>query len=62
MLFAFTRVPSPERLALSPPALRSDAGIRRLALTEVVVADGAPVFTDDLAPIEEMTRQMLAGS
>jgi spermidine synthase len=60
MLFAFTHVPSPERLALSSPALRSDANMRRLALSEVVVADGAPVFTDDLAPIEEMTRRMLA--
>jgi hypothetical protein len=24
------------------------------------VADGAPVFTDDVAPVEEMTRRMLA--
>ena len=60
MLFAFTRVPSAERLAFLSPALRSKAGVRGLALREVAVAAGAPVFTDDVAPIEEMTRRMLA--
>jgi hypothetical protein len=35
---------------------------RRMACAdrEIPEADGAPVFTDDLAPIEEMTRRMLA--
>jgi spermidine synthase len=60
MLFAFTRVPSAARLAWPSPARRSNAGVGGLALRDVAVADGAPVFTDDLAPIEEMTRRMLA--
>ena len=60
MLFAFTRVPSAERLAFQSPVLHSNASVRKLVLREVAVADGAPVFTDDLAPIEEMTRRMLA--
>jgi spermidine synthase len=60
MLFAFTRVPSAERLANGQASLRSKAGVRALALRDVPVAEGAPVFTDDLAPIEEMTRRMLA--
>jgi hypothetical protein len=60
MLFAFTRVPSADRLAFQSQAPRSNGVVRALALREVAVADGAPVFTDDLAPIEEMTRRMLA--
>jgi spermidine synthase len=60
MLFAFTRIPSAERLAFHSPVLRSNGTVRNLVLREVTVADGAPVFTDDLAPIEEMTRRMLA--
>jgi hypothetical protein len=60
MLFAFTRVPSAERLAFPSPTLRSNGGVRGLALREVAVAEGAPVFTDGLAPLEEMTRRMLA--
>jgi len=59
-VFAFTRVPSAERLAFQSPVLHSNASVRKLVLREVAVADGAPVFTDDLAPIEEMTRRMLA--
>jgi predicted membrane-bound spermidine synthase len=58
MLFAFTRAASGAPLAFPSP--RSNAGIGGLALRDVPVADGAPVFTDDLAPIEEMTRRMLA--
>lgn len=42
------------------PVLRSNGSLRNLKILEVPVADGAPVFTDDLAPIEEMTRKMLA--
>jgi len=34
--------------------------VKKLALREVSIPAGAPVFTDDLAPIEEMTRRMLA--
>ncbi len=60
MLFAFTRVPSTERLGNRPAILESNAGVRGLEVREVALTDGAPVFTDDLAPVEEMTRQMLA--
>jgi spermidine synthase len=60
MLFAFTRIPSANRLAFHSPVLPSTGGVQKLALSEVPVTDGAPVFTDDLAPIEEMTRRMLA--
>ena len=43
------------------PALRSNAGACATCRSaRSPVADGTPVFTDDLAPIEEMTRQMLA--
>jgi hypothetical protein len=60
MLLAFTRVPSARRLSFESPVLGSNASLRKLKIREVPVADGAPVFTDDLAPIEEMTRRMLA--
>jgi len=60
MLFAFTRMPSADRLAYHSPALSSTRGVKQLALREVSIPAGAPVFTDDLAPIEEMTRRMLA--
>jgi spermidine synthase len=60
MLFAFTRVPSAARLAFPPAGLRSNGGVRNLVIREVTVVDDAPVFTDDLAPVEEMTRRMLA--
>ena len=61
MLFAFTRVPSAERLAFHSPELRANSGVRNLVIRDVVLPDGAAVFTDDLAPVEEMTRRMLAG-
>ncbi len=60
MLFAFTRVPSAERMANRPPVLRSNAGVRDLVLRDVPPTDAAAVFTDDLAPVEDMTRRMLA--
>jgi spermidine synthase len=60
MLFAFTRAASAAPLAFPSPTPRSNAGVVNLVLRDVAVADGAPVFTDDLAPIEEMTRRMLA--
>jgi len=60
MLFAFTRVPSAQRLSFESPVLGSNASLRKLRIREMPVADDAPVFTDDLAPIEEMTRRMLA--
>lgn len=60
MLFAFTRPPSAERLALRSPALGSNAGLRDFVVREAVVPEGAAVFTDDLAPVEEMTRRMLS--
>jgi predicted membrane-bound spermidine synthase len=59
MLFAFTRVPSPERLRNRPAVLKANAGVRDLALREAAPTE-APVFTDDLAPVEELTRRMLA--
>ncbi len=60
MLFAFTRVPSAERLRNRPAALRSNAGVRDMQVREIAPADAATVFTDDVAPVEEMTRRMLA--
>jgi hypothetical protein len=59
MLFAFTRVPSAERLRYRPAVLRSNAGVRDLQIREVILPDTAPGFTDDVAPIEEMTRRMI---
>jgi hypothetical protein len=61
MLFAFTRVPSAERLRYRPEVLQSNAGVRDMEIREVTLADTAAVFTDDRAPIEDMTRRMLAG-
>ncbi len=60
MLFAFTRVPSVERLRYRPAVLQANTGVRDMEVREVARADGAPVFTDDRAPIEDMTRRMLA--
>jgi len=60
MLFAFTRVPSVERLRYRPAVLQANTGVRDMEVREVARADGAAVFTDDRAPIEDMTRRMLA--
>ena len=58
MLFAFMHVPSPDRLRNRPAVLQSNAGVRDFAIREVALADATPVFTDDLAPVEDMTRRM----
>jgi hypothetical protein len=60
MLFAFTRLPSAERLRYRPPVLQANTGVRDMPIREVTLADSSAVFTDDLAPIEDMTRWMLA--
>lgn len=60
MLFAFTRRASAERLALRSPLLGSNASLRDFVAREVAVPEGAAIFTDDHAPIEEMTRRMLS--
>lgn len=62
LLFAFTVVPSAERLRQRPSALQSNASVRDMPIRELVPPDGTPAFTDDLAPIEAMTRRMLAGA
>jgi Spermine/spermidine synthase domain len=60
MLFAFTRVPSGERLRHRPAVLAANTGVRDMEIREVARPDTAAVFTDDRAPIEDMTRRMLA--
>jgi spermidine synthase len=60
MLFAFTRVPSAERLRHRPAVLAANTGVRDMEIREMARPDTAAVFTDDLAPIEDMTRRMLA--
>jgi predicted membrane-bound spermidine synthase len=60
MLFAFTRVPSAEQLQYRPAVLQANTGLRDMEIREMARADTAAVFTDDLAPIEDMTRRMLA--
>ncbi len=60
MLLAFTRPPSAERLAARSPALEANASLRDFVAREVSVPEGAAVFTDDLAPVEEVTRRMLS--
>lgn len=60
MLFAFTRAPSAERLRYGPATLQSNASVRDMPLGDVVLADPMAVFTDDLAPVEEVTRGTLA--
>jgi spermidine synthase len=62
LLFAFTSVPSAERLSRRPSALSSNASVRDMPIRELIPPDGTPVFTDDLAPIEALTRRMLAGA
>lgn len=58
MLFAFTGIPSAERLRSRPEALRSHAGVREMVIREVVPPYGTEIFTDDRAPVEEMTRRI----
>jgi spermidine synthase len=67
MLFAF---PTPTPTAAFRARLASSAGrrtVERLArnaerqVADVAVPAGTVVFTDDLAPVEEMTRRMLNG-
>jgi hypothetical protein len=60
MLFAFTRVPR-ARPAPRPLAFRSHPALRDLEMTELVPPAGTPVFTDDHAPVEALTRAALAG-
>jgi hypothetical protein len=60
MLFAFTRIPSAERLRHRPAVLAANTGVRDMEIREVALPGTAAVFTDDLAPIEDMTRRMLA--
>ncbi len=60
MLFAFTRLPSAERLRYRPAVLQANTGVRDMEIREAARADSTAVFTDDLAPIEDMTRRMLA--
>jgi spermidine synthase len=59
MLFAFTRRPPADRLENRPGVLRSNAAVRDMKLREVAPRGPVVVFTDDNAPIEEMTRRML---
>ena len=67
VLLAFAREISTseirERLGSSSGAWRVEDLARRAALqiTEFHVADGTAVFTDDWAPVEEITRRMLKG-
>lgn len=59
MLFAFTHVPSAEPIRYRPAVLQSNAGVRDMQIREITPANATEVFTDDIAPIEEMTRRML---
>jgi spermidine synthase len=61
MLFAFTRARTDASTAQRPSVLQSQMGVRDMQLVEIVPPAGTRVFTDDVAPVEAMTRRMLTG-
>jgi spermidine synthase len=61
MLFAFTRAPSAERLHhRRATPLQSNTSVRDMPLLDAIPTQATAAFTDDVAPVEELTRQMLA--
>ena len=60
MLFAFVHASSSVPIPGGPQALRANAGVRDLQLRDVPLPPSTPPFTDDLAPVEALTRRMLA--
>jgi predicted membrane-bound spermidine synthase len=67
MLFAFPTETSEDEVRRRLATFDGDQAVKRLArraatqITDVDVPDGTAVFTDDYAPIEEITRRMLNG-
>lgn len=67
MLFAFPTETSEDEVRRRLAAFDGDPAVKRLArraatqITDVDVPNGTVVFTDDYAPIEEITRRMLNG-
>ena len=60
MLFAFTRVRSEEWVRARVISARFGR-LRDLQIRNVAASAATPVFTDNLAPVEQMTRRMLSG-
>ena len=60
MLFAFTRVRSEEWVRARVISARFGR-LRDLQIRNVAAPAATPVFTDNLAPVEQMTRRMLSG-
>lgn len=60
MLFAFTRARSPEHIRHQLMSRASAAWLQGTGISEIAPPAVTPVFTDDLAPVEQMTRQMLS--
>jgi len=61
MLFAFTRSRSGEMIRSRLATLQLNARLRDLQIREIAPPAATPVFTDNVAPVEEMTRRMLTG-
>jgi spermidine synthase len=67
MVLAFTRATSEDEVRRRLATFDGDQAVKRLArraatqITDVDVPNGTVVFTDDYAPIEEITRRMLNG-
>jgi spermidine synthase len=65
MLLAFTKQTATASIRARLSTFEGDEAVKRLArwaeaqVTEFEVPAGATVFTDDFAPVEEMTRRML---
>jgi hypothetical protein len=65
MVFAFTRVKSVAQIRERLEHLLGEQPLQELAreaaatINDLVPPEGTPVFTDDHAPVEEMSRRML---
>jgi spermidine synthase len=61
MLFAFSRSHSVEAIRSRLASVQLNARLRDLQIREIAPPATTPVFTDNVAPVEEITRRMLTG-
>ena len=61
MLFAFTQDRPDDSPGQQPRVLQSQMGVRDMRIREIVPPARAIVFTDDVSPVEQITRRMLTG-
>jgi len=65
MVFAFVREKTVAQVRERLEQVQGDQPFRELArkaatsIVDLIPPDGTPLFTDDHAPVEEMTRRML---